>query len=197
MSRPSSELGQVLARIDALNGQDPRMALDEGGQEVAKELLYGLRMSARLAAFEPEASAELQMACRAQHISRWHWPRSQYPEGRAGYKRWRKDLLSKHAEVAVLLLEQVGVAPASQQRVAALVRKEALGGDGEAQTLEDVACLVFLEFEFGAFASTHERAKVLRVVRKTWQKMSERAREAALALPLCTEDMAIIEEAVE
>ena len=68
--------------------------------------------------------------------------------------------------------------------------------DPGAQTLEDVACLVFLESYFPDFATKHARAKVIDIVRKTWKKMSEPARAAALALPMPAAARALVEEAL-
>ncbi|MEE8140552.1 MAG: DUF4202 family protein [Alphaproteobacteria bacterium] len=42
------------------------------------ELLYGQRMSARLAVFCPAASEHLRIAARAQHLERWKLPRPQF-----------------------------------------------------------------------------------------------------------------------
>jgi hypothetical protein len=56
--------------------------------------------------------------------------------------------------------------------------------DADAQTLEDVICLVFLEDYFGDFAAKHEEEKVIDIVRKTWAKMSKDGQTAALKLAL-------------
>jgi len=52
----------------------------------------------------------------------------------------------------------------------------------EAQLLEDVICLVFLEHYFAEFAKGHDEEKVIGILRKTWRKMSDRGHEAALKL---------------
>ena len=56
--------------------------------------------------------------------------------------------------------------------------------DPEAQLLEDVVCLVFLENYFAEFAREHDEAKLIDIVRKTWKKMSDRGHQAALELEL-------------
>ena len=61
-----------------------------------------------------------------------------------------------------------------------MIRKEGLKVDPEAQTLEDAACLVFLEDQLARFASGHDEEKVLGVLRKTFDKMSPVAREMTL-----------------
>ena len=55
----------------------------------------------------------------------------------------------------------------------------ALRSDAEAQTLEDVACLVFLRHYAANFAAKHPEAKVLDILMKTQRKMSPRGRVAA------------------
>ena len=52
--------------------------------------------------------------------------------------------------------------------------------DGEAQTLEDVACLVFLRYYAARFASKHPAEKVLDILIKTQRKMSPHGRAAGL-----------------
>ncbi len=199
MSDPGAgvfDLGTVLKAIDAVNAQDPRLD-DDDEQQVPKELLYGQRMTACLNAFMPDASVALQIACRAQHIARWRWPRSGYAEGRAGYRSWRRDHYTKHAELAAELVREHGGDEALAERVALLVGKKDRTTDAESQALEDVACLVFLEHEFAAFAAKHERDKLISIVRNTWKKMSEDAHAAALALDLPEHLAALVGDALK
>jgi hypothetical protein len=43
-------------------------------------------------------------------------------------------------------------------------------------------CLVFLEFQYEDFRKEHDEEQVTRIIRKTWKKMSDNGRAAALAL---------------
>lgn len=174
-----SRLFEALARIDAFNDGDPRRAGDVG-----QEVVYGRRMSAVLARLCPDASEELQIAARAQHIGRWRIPRADYPEGRAGYRRWRADLARLHADTAAELLTELGYGEARIARVRALLRKENLARDPEVQALEDCACLVFFEHHFADFSEGRGDDDLARIAQKTWAKMSPAARRAAAALPL-------------
>lgn len=185
----------AIARFDAENGEDPRTESWEG-KEYPKELLYARRMSIRLLSFAPDASEALRLAARCQHIRRWEIPRSAYPMDRTGYRRWRSALSAFHAEKAEEILRETGYDPDTAARVSDLVRKRRLKKDPEAQTLEDVVCLVFLEYYFEDFAGEHERAKLIEIVRKTWSKMSDRGREAALTLPLSEASRRIVLEAI-
>ena len=66
-----------------------------------------------------------------------------------------------------------------------LIRKEALKTDPEAQTLEDVVDLTFLESYLDEFVAKHpdyDEAKFVDILQKTGKKMSARGRDAALTL---------------
>jgi len=189
-------LDEALRRFDAANADDPNTELVDG-QPLPKELVYGQRISARLSVFAPEASDAVQLAARAQHIRRWEVPRSSYPEGRAGYLKWRTDLYKRHGEIAGAIMKDVGYDDALVMRVQTLLRKRGLKTDPEVQLLEDVICLVFLEHYFHDFAQKHSEEKLLPIVQKTWKKMSEQAHDAALQFEYAPEDRSIIEKALK
>ena len=69
-------------------------------------------------------------------------------------------------------------------RVGALVRKERLKSDAEAQLLEDVVCLVFLAYYIEGFMAKTNEDKLADILAKTWRKMSDAGHAQALALPL-------------
>src|SRR5690606_11157447 len=115
---------QAAAAIDARNAEDPTGREPLHAREV-------LRWIDRLA---PRASVALRLAGRAQHMGRWRIPRGRYPEGRAGYLRWRRDLAAFHAEETARLLTGCGYPAEFVDRVGRLMRKEDLAGDPEAQT---------------------------------------------------------------
>ena len=173
----------AISRIDAANAADPNTT-PVGGAGVPHELHYARRMTEWLDRLAPAASEALRLAVRCQHLCRWMIPRADFPMTRAGYHQWRTTLGRFHADRAATILGEVGYDAETIARVQSLVRKEGLKTDPEAQTLEDVACLVFLEDELADFAARHDDAKVVTILRKTWAKMSPRGREAALALHL-------------
>jgi hypothetical protein len=169
----------VIAAFDAANAEDPNR--DEGQP---KELLYAQRMSAMLARFAPEASESVQLAVRAQHIQRWKTPRSSYPIDRQGYLQWRTSLYKFHAETAGRIMAEHGYDAETIERVKAAVGKKGLKVNAETQLLEDVTDLVFLEHYLAGFAAQHpdySEEKWIDIIRKTWQKMSQAARDFALA----------------
>ncbi len=186
---------QAIARFDAANAEDPNLESWQG-MEHPKELLYALRMTGWLERFAPDASEALRLAVRAQHIRRWSIPRSDYAEGKAGYKEWRSTLARFHAGSAGSILAEVGYDAATIRRVQGLIRKEQLKRDAEAQCLEDVACLVFLESYFADFAQKHDEAKLIDILQKTWKKMSPAGHAAALGLALPAAARELVEKAL-
>jgi hypothetical protein len=186
MSEMSEKFRTAIARFDAANAADPD----------GEALIYAQRMSEWLEKLAPDASEALKLAARSQHIRRWEIPRDRYPMNRAGYHRWRNELAAFHAKVAGEILKEVGYDQALITRVQSLLKKERLKEDAEAQQLEDVICLVFLEHYFAEFAKGHDEEKVIGILRKTWRKMSERGHEAALKLPLGVEERGLVEKAL-
>lgn len=190
-----SQLQQAMGLIDEINLKDPNFEL-VNNESKPKEWLYGVRMSACLAEYKPDASAELQIAARAQHIKRWAIPRADYPLGREGYNRWRQALGRFHAEITTEVLDQVGYDEAFSERVQRMLRKEKLKRDPEVQALEDVICLVFLTYYLAPFIEKHSEEKLLVIIQKTWAKMSEEGHAAALKLPLSEPQRALISKAL-
>jgi hypothetical protein len=181
MTPDSSRYQTALTQIGAANALDPNRATF-GGQEFPAELIYSRRMTVWLEKIEPAASEALRLAVRCQHLRRWDIPRATFPMTRAGYHQWRTKLAFYHAERAGEILQSAGYDHALIARVQSLIRKESLKTDAEAQTLEDVACLVFLENDYVDFARKHEPEKVIDIVRKTWRKMSPCGQALALDL---------------
>jgi hypothetical protein len=186
MQRMSEDqrLTDVIAAIDGANAGDPNRIEVDGPLEPA-ELVYGRRMSETLARMAPNASEHLRIAARGQHIERWTSPRTSYPAGRAGYLKWRKDLQAFHARRIGEIMAAQGYGADDIARVGALIRKERLKSDAEAQLIEDVACIVFLEYYVADFLAKTDADKLADILAKTWNKMSPRGREEAgkLALP--------------
>jgi hypothetical protein len=171
----------AIAAIDAINAEDPSTEPD-GALTAPSALLYGRRMSAWLLRLSPEAPEELRLAARAQHIGRWKIPRDSYPEGRDGYLAWRVALARFHAETAGDILAGAGYGPECIARVGDLLQKKQLKRDGDVQTLEDAACLVFLETQFLGFAAKHPDEKVVDILQKTAAKMSAQGLAEAVRL---------------
>jgi hypothetical protein len=191
----AGDLAATLAEIDRLNEQDPNRE-ECNGELVAKEVLYSQRMSQWLVKFNPDAGDLLQIAAHAQHIQRWKIPRRDYPMDRAGYKRWRVELGAFHGETTASVMSKHGYSEDDQQRVKDLLLKKNLKRDDETQTLEDVICLVFIEFYLSEFVTKHTHEKLLVIIQKTWNKMSEPGHEQALKISLTPELTALVTEAL-
>jgi len=76
------------------------------------------------------------------------------------------------------------------------VKKERIKHDPEAQALEDVSCLVFLEYELVPFAAKHPEEKLIDILRKTWAKMSPLGQREALGLQLPAQLRAMVGKAL-
>lgn len=185
----------AFARIDAANAEDPNLEVVAGSPQ-PKELIYGRRMSAWLDRLRPDAPAALRIAARAQHIRRWDIPRDSFDLDRRGYLMWRKRLYAYHAETTAAILRDLGADEALIERTAFLLQKRQLGTDPDTQSLEDAACLVFLEFHFEEFLKKTPAEKMPGIVQKTWGKMSEAAHVFALKLPFSAEALKVIQDAL-
>lgn len=160
----------TLSAIDAANAQDPRLVLYEG-EEVPQELLHAQRMSSWLAVRQPQASAAQQIAARAHHLQRWLTPRSHFPEGRAGYLRWRSAARERHAVLLGEIAASSGLDAETIARSQAILRKADLANDPEVAVHEDCLCLVFFELQAKELAG-NLGASTESVVRKTLKKMT-------------------------
>ncbi|MFV5695930.1 DUF4202 domain-containing protein [Flavobacterium sp. LB3P122] len=182
--------------IDAENAQDPN---HETYQAISypKELLYSNRMYERLMDFHPNASEEVQIASKAQHICRWKIARESYPMDRVGYLKWREDLKKFHAKTTAVILEKAGYSEEFIARVSFLIEKKLLKKDAETQLLEDVICLVFLEYYLDPFVHKHDREKMKNIILKTWLKMSEKGQQEALKINYSAANLELIKESLE
>ncbi|MEM1157025.1 MAG: DUF4202 domain-containing protein [Verrucomicrobiota bacterium] len=192
---PLFRFSKAIKLFDEANAQDPNTEIVDG-QQVPHEWIDAQRMTAWVLKLDPEASEPLQLAARCQHICRWKRPRSDYPEGRAAYLQWRKDLKTFHADTAAEILARVGYKKKVIDRVRKLNLKQEMTADPEVQTLEDALCLVFLEFEFADFCERKSDEMMVRILKKTWGKMSPQAREEAGRLDYNTHQQALLDEAL-
>jgi len=186
---------KAIIAIDAHNSEDPNYEM-LGETKVPKELLYSQRMTKQLETFEPEACQELRIAARAQHICRWKSPREDYPMNRVGYLKWREDLKKMHAELTGSILKDFIFEESFIARVQFLIKKKGIKKDIDTQTLEDVICLVFLQYYFENFAAKHPDEKIIDIVQKTWAKMSEKGHKAALKIDFSPKSSELIQKAL-
>jgi hypothetical protein len=187
-------VARARAAIDAAHEADPNRS--PGGR--AAELVYADGMEKWVTRVVPGADPILRLAARCQHLERWLVPRASFPLGKPGYLAWRRSLYVKQAERARFLMVEAGIPAERAADAATWISKTDLRTNAGTQALEDAAVLVFLESEIGAFAAQHAeypREKFVDILRKTWRKMSPRAKELALGLELPPGIAALVSEA--
>jgi hypothetical protein len=170
----SEQFEKAFAQFDSYNSNDPNKE-EYNGKSYPKELLYAIRMSERLDIFKPDSPDYLKLAARCQHIGRWEIPRSSYPMDKKGYLQWRNTLKFHHAKIAGDILTHCGYETETIEKIKFLLLKKELTKNADTQVLEDVICLVFIQYYLDEFASKHEDDKVVDILRKTMKKMSGKA----------------------
>jgi len=197
MRRLSERYDAAAAAIDAANAADPNIVTVRGA-ELPLALAHG-RLAAEwveyLAGAEP-ADEALLLAARAHHLRRWEVPRSSYPEGKPGYLRWRRDQKQRHAADVEQILRDAGYDAPLIERVQALIRRDSLGSDAGAQTVEDAACLVFIETQLAAVEPRFEHDHLIDVIRKTARKMSPAGLAAVGRISLTAHEQTLLAEAL-
>lgn len=185
----------AIALIDKTNAEDIN-TYSSHDLTFSKELVYSQRMSQKLLQFKGNASQELQIAARAQHIGRWKIARNEFSMDRVGYLKWRETLKKMHADLTADILKSAGYNAAFIKRVSFLINKKMIKKDAESQTMEDVICLVFLEYYSDAFFAKHDDEKIISIIQKTWKKMSEDGHSAALKLHYSDKALSLIKQAI-
>jgi hypothetical protein len=188
-------LAAALAAIDAANADDPNV-ITVDGVERPKELAHAELMTRWIRTLDPDCSEEQILAARAHHLRRWTIPRASYPDGRAGYLRWRTALKRQHGDDVGAILRDAGYDDESVARVQAIVTKRGLGQDHAVQVHEDALCLVFLETQLDELASRMGDDKTVDILQKTAKKMSPAGLEAARGLQFSPPASALLERAL-
>jgi hypothetical protein len=171
----------AIRRFDEENSRDPVVEVVDGVAH-AREALYARRLTDWVLKLRPDASEELRLAARSQHLCRWKIPRDSYPMTRAGYLRWRETLKQFHAQKAGEILKEVGYPDPIVHRVQNLNLKKDFPADPEGRVLEDALCLVFLEHQLADLASKTGEDKVVGALQKAWNKMTPAGRTKAAAI---------------
>ena len=190
----NERFGKAIILFDAYNSNDPHLEKTDEGS-VPKELLYARRMTEKLEHFAPEAPEYLRLAAHCQHIGRWEIPRESYPKDRKGYLQWRNTLKDHHAKIAQQILKDCEYEMEIIDKVKFLLLKKELHKNADTQTLEDVICLVFVQYYLDEFALKHENEKVTEILQKTMKKMSSRAIDEAGRIPVSEKVKSIMQQA--
>lgn len=187
-------LDAAIAAIDRINSQDPTLIVVAGSPQ-PKELEHARRMTHWLRRLVPEPTPAQEIAARAHHLRRWASPRDAFPEGRAGYLRWRAAARRRHVAEVSELLEGQGFDPAMIAEVARIMAKEGRTSHADVQAHEDALCLTFCELQLEEMIDRLGRDHTVSVVRKTLAKMSPAARAMAADVPMSDAARLVIDEA--
>ncbi len=190
-----TKLELAFQKFDAYNQKDPHVFI-WGGVSYPQEYFLALKLHEWVLKLNPDASEELLLASRSQHIGRWETPRESYPEGREAYLKWRKDLALFHAEKASAIMKEVGYSDEQIARVKQIILKQKLKVDADVQTMENALCLVFLEFQYEDFFPKYPSEKVINILRKSLLKMDSHGHQFALTLNFSATGLHYIQEAL-
>jgi hypothetical protein len=185
----------AIHKFDEENAKDPTQIPNGAGEVQGRELVYAKWLTNWVLKLAPNASEELRLAARCQHLCRWMSPRESYPMTRPGYLKWRAELKRFNARKAGEILKEVGYPEEVIARVQALNLKANFPSDPESQLLEDALCLVFLKHQFADLAARTPKEKIISALQKTWKKMSPVARAEALKLPYGETEQELLKKA--
>ncbi|WP_183556717.1 DUF4202 domain-containing protein [Mucilaginibacter sp. SP1R1] len=191
-----NKLSAAFELFDAYNKKDPN-TFTWDGLTYPQEYFLALKLYDWVNQLAPDASEELLLASRSQHIGRWEIPRNTYPEGREAYLKWRKDLAQYHAEKAAAIMEQVGYQPDQIARTKQILLKQKIKVDDDVQTMENALCLVFLQFQYEDFHPKYEAKKVINILKKSLLKMDAHGHAFALGLTYSEQGLHYIQEALK
>jgi hypothetical protein len=191
------KLSTAFQLFDDYNKQDPR-AFEWQGESYPQEYFFAIKLYDWVLKLEQDASEELLLASRCQHIGRWEMPRETYPEGREAYLKWRKDLVQHHADIADKLMQEAGYDDELIGRVNQIILKKRIKVDHDVQAMENVLCLVFLEFQYEDFRKNYEddTEKMVNILYKSLLKMDAKGHAFALQLNYSEGGLAIIGQAL-
>lgn len=194
--RDARRFEAALRRFDEENARDPHVE-QVAGVAQPRELVYAQWLTEWVLKLCPEASEELRLAARCQHLCRWMVPRESYPMTRAGYLKWREGLKHFHAQKAGDILREFGYPEEVIARVQSLNLKKNFPQDAEGRVLEDALCLVFLERQFTELARKTDDDKMINALQKAWKKMTPAAQALALKLTYDPRLQGLLEKALK
>jgi hypothetical protein len=180
----TSELyNKATIAINVLHEQDVKHELVNGIEQPA-EFSYSQRMLETLKDFTNDADLNLQLAVQCQHLQRWKIARSLFPMDKPGYFQWRKAVMASQLAITTETLQSLAVDIEDITDITDILSKKGKEADVRAQIIEDVACIVFVQWYLEDFAAQHDFDKVVDIVRKTIKKMSSEGLRAVQTKPL-------------
>lgn len=191
----SQRYATAVSVIDFANSEDPNLIWSRG-ERLPLAMVHGQLAAEWIPRLVEDPDEALLLAARAHHLRRWELPRGAYPEGRAGYLRWRRDQKERHATDVAEILLTVGYDEATIHRVQTLIRRQRIDVESGTQWIEDAACLVFLETQLADFSEQIDRERLMSVIQKTAAKMSEGALALVPEVPMSEEARQILTDAL-
>lgn len=158
---------KAIELIDAAHREDPVIEDNEKA-----ELLYSNRMLEVLTTVAPDASAELKLAAKVQHMQRWGVPRNTFSIDKKGYYLWRAAVMEHQLSVSTSLLSRAGVSTESIEIVVDALKNKNDKTNANASVIEDTACLVFIKWYLTEFIGQFDKEKAQNILVRTAKKMS-------------------------
>ncbi|HEY8784007.1 MAG TPA: DUF4202 domain-containing protein [Mucilaginibacter sp.] len=192
-----SRLNKAFELFDAYNKQDPRSFTWESVSQ-PQEYFFAVKLYEWVLKLDTNATEELLLASRSQHIGRWEILREEYPGGRDPYLKWRRNLALHHTVIAGRLMKEAGYGEETLERVKQIILKQRIKVDPDVQTMENALCLVFLQLQYEEFRKKyeHEPEKIINILRKSLLKMDENGHRLALKLPYSTNGFYLVNKAL-
>lgn len=179
---------EALQAIENILLQDPKN----------EALTYSNQCFEWLQKLNPSYSEAQEFGARCQHFKRWDIPRSNYPMDKKGYYQWRIYLYQYQAEETAKVLAEAGYKSEFIDEVKDMIAKKDIKKSANSQLIEDVACLVFLQHHIAPFAATKDYSdeKWIKIITRTWGKMSEKAHKFALEITYPEAILSLIKKAI-
>jgi len=190
MSVPSA-----IERIRRGLEEDPRRET-VGGEEGPRDLLFTKRVVAWIERLEPHPSEALILAAWGHDLHRWRLPRDSQAMTTAGYHKWRRAQAVLSSDEVSKILKTEGIQDSEIGRVRDVILKTRFPDDPDSRILEDADCLAFIELKLESYLSEWDEAKTVRILKGTLEKMTPKAREFALKIPLSQEAVRLLKLAL-
>ncbi|KAJ1530099.1 hypothetical protein HK096_008426, partial [Nowakowskiella sp. JEL0078] len=106
---------KTLESFVSVHKTDPSLSISDSSLTASETYHARLVDYVKLLSYPGSASEGLLLAACSQHIKRyllkWTVPRNSYPDGLAGYKKWRAGLNKLHANEATKIMQECGYDP--------------------------------------------------------------------------------------
>lgn len=175
----ATAIDNAIRQFAAIGNSDPRR-ITWHGVELPRQLGESACLWQYIQQLSPSPSVALRLSAHCQHLRRFAYPRQAFAAGRDGYLAWRTDAAHQSAAESTAIMRRCGIDEALVEQVVAILTKQDRRHRADVQTMEDALCLSFLQLDALEFAAKHEPSEVLKILRRTWLKMSPVGHDLAL-----------------